>query len=174
MSTALAQTPYQKETMTVGLLDEQEVTAVRMPRARFTTIFERTLEDRFDYDPEIVVALRKELLPVVETMPRFPLGSWVDTERGCGCVVGEYLIASGEQSRKQFVEMAGELGLILTVDARLSKHPYGTELRAIGLAIDDAISEELDAAGILDRHGDLIKDRAHNAVESVEIEDVAA
>jgi hypothetical protein len=174
MSTALANEPYEQTYVRVGLLGTRfEVPAVRMPRERFLAIVKRTLQNEFDDTPELYAALREELLPVARQMPRFPLQTWVSDTRGCGCVVGEYLIAHGEQSRRELADDTRRLGQSMTVDRLLNCHPLGNSLRLFGIAIDTAIVRELDTAGLIDENGDKIDNRACNVIESVEIIDDA-
>lgn len=137
---------YEIEMLTVGVLQQQTIPSVRMSRERFMEIVERELEDIDDLLPETKAELRE----TAQTMPRFPIGSWQDPERGCGCVVGEYLIASSELSR---LELAQNLDLVnywkarenvcTLLDAR--EDAYG--LRKFGIEIDGALRDEIVPAG---------------------------
>lgn len=88
---------YVIEKATIGHLKQVEVSVVRMPRERFLEIVDGLLNES---DP----GLREELRPVAESMSSYPLGEWINEERGCGCVVGEYLVASSEMGRAGLVD----------------------------------------------------------------------
>jgi hypothetical protein len=138
---------YETKLRTVGILKPQEVVSVDMPRARFMEIVEATLAD--------FAPLTDELLPVAATMPRFPMSEWQHTERGCGCVVGEYLIATSELSRAELAnnEIAknawcdecydDEMPDFVTVDSLLNKRPDSSMLFKFGCEIDHALRSEI-------------------------------
>lgn len=98
-------------------------------------------------NPELTAAIR----PVAETMPRFPMGTWINEHRGCGCIVGEYLIAKKQIDRAKFIEdlilntpvMASEEGAIHETWPRINTmildDPLGTELMAFGNDIDERL-----------------------------------
>lgn len=93
---------------TVGYLEKTRIKMVSMPRADFVAAVEECIEDwtRFG-DGESAALLRRELLPVAATMERFPFGQWIATSRGCGCLVGEYLIAQPEMDRAMMRDNVG-------------------------------------------------------------------
>lgn len=131
---------YVIERATIGHLRQEEVDVVRMPRARFLEIVDGLLAD-----PEFS-GLREELRPIAETMPSFPLSDWIDKDRGCGCVVGEYLVARSELDRAQLAQLAGQRASF-KIDALLAENPQGMELEDFGYAIDDGIKDEIDPEG---------------------------
>lgn len=126
---------YTVERMVLGELAREEVTAVRMPRARFMEVVESVLEDYPD--------LRDELLPVAQSMPRFPMGTWINATRGCGCVVGEYLIAASELDRAGIVREYPEHWGGVDIDALLCQRPNGKRLLGFGNSLDGALGRIL-------------------------------
>lgn len=165
-------TPYKIEEIEVGILETQKVRSVEMSRERFVEIVEQTLDDG-EYSDDV----RDELMPVATTMPRFPFSAWINPKRGCGCVIGEYLVATSEIDR---YNLAIEFDIpmhrqINTVDSLLRKNPLGEELQRFGGDIDDAMKKEIFRAGLVDMDGGEA-DMAHAEetdmfVESVEIVD---
>lgn len=126
---------YVVETMVLGELAQEEVTAVRMLRARFMEVVEGELEDYPD--------LRDELLPVAQSMPRFPMATWIDERRGCGCVVGEYLIATSELDRAGVTRRLEVSG----ISALLDELENGRRLIDFGERVDDALRNEIGTRG---------------------------
>lgn len=127
---------YEVETLNIGILKQMPVRSVRMPRDRFVALVERTLTDRGYSD-----AVRDEVMPVAGQMPRFPLGMWLDEDRGCGCVIGEYLVATGEIARAELVRRINDNDA--TVRVLLRDNPNGPALEDFGYAIDDAVKNEV-------------------------------
>lgn len=77
----------------LGMIGTQEsVTVAEMPRSTFIELV-RGAVARMD-DGEHGDDILTEVMPVAETMESFPLSTWINPARGCGCVIGEYLIAS--------------------------------------------------------------------------------
>jgi hypothetical protein len=137
---------YPVEIKMVGFLTQEEVKSTNMPRARFLELVEEGIQQLADADwpAEDIEALRSEITPVVQTMPRFPLGTWMHSVRGCGCVVGEYIVATSELER---AEINKELQVGLTsVSALLRENPNAGILEAYGYLIDELIADEVGAS----------------------------
>lgn len=120
---------YVIERAMIGHLRQEEIDVVRMPRARFLAIVDGLLDE--DY-PE----LRDKLWPVAEAMPSFPLGEWINQTRGCGCLVGEYLIATSELDR---VTVAGGPSVVDLI----AEDPQGSWLIEFGEEIDRRLKDEV-------------------------------
>lgn len=127
---------YEVETLNIGILNQMPVRSVRMPREQFVALVEHTLTDRGYSD-----AVRDEVMPVARQMPRFPLGSWLDRDRGCGCVVGEYLVATGEIARAELARRINDDDS--TVRVLLRDNPDGPALEDFGYSIDAAVKNEV-------------------------------
>jgi hypothetical protein len=127
---------YVVETLVLGELTQEEVTAVRMPRARFMEVVEGVLESFPD--------LRDELLPVAQSMPRFPMNTWVDPTRGCGCVVGEYLVATSEMDRAALARESSRGEAQERIREMLFANPNGSELIQFGSDVDERLRDELE------------------------------
>lgn len=89
----------------VGVLKQESVLAVRMPRAQFLEAVDHVLDEMmvsagFWYEVSDVEEVRALIRPVAARIERFPLSAWVAESRGCGCLVGEYLIAHDLLSRE--------------------------------------------------------------------------
>lgn len=81
---------YREAIVDVGHLEKQRIKAVFMPRRDFLDIVQATLDDaRYaDYSP-----IADKVLKTAQTMERFLFGAWLHKTRGCGCLVGEMLVA---------------------------------------------------------------------------------
>lgn len=163
-------TPYKIEEIEVGILETQMIRSVKMSRARFVEIVERTLEA---YSQEV----HDELMPVAKTMPRFPFSAWINPERGCGCVVGEYLVATSEINRYNLAIQFDNVDTYSTVSRMLRNNPIGSELMDFGSAIDIALAKELQINGLIDTNRDEVNlededvddDEVTDYVDSIEI-----
>lgn len=78
---------YKTEMRTVGPLAPKLVEVAIMPRNDFMAYVEETIE-KVDLPP----APAAEIRGIARSMSTFPRTMWM-TRRGCGCVIGEYLIA---------------------------------------------------------------------------------
>jgi hypothetical protein len=133
---------YDVKTIPVTRIEGREPVPVRsvlMPRADFLALVEDEI-DTGPYAGDARDGLRRELLPVAKSMPRFPLGTWLDEERGCGCVVGEYLVARQEiddfNARVVVADAVGDNGQLTTVRNLLRENPLGDALFEFGNRID--------------------------------------
>lgn len=146
---------YEVKARKVGILEQEVVLSVDMPRKRFIQLVMDVLglfEQRYGRDQAAL--LKEELLPVARQMPRFPMGIWVHPTRGCGCVVGEFLVATAELERAVLIESCLDTGgyhPIVSVDRLLSQRPDGSLLRDFGFEIDREMRDELERGG-LDRY----------------------
>ena len=113
----------------VGILRRRKVRSVLMPREDFVAVVAKELRK-----PGYPEAIREDILATAETMPRFPFGTWINTDRGCGCVIGEYLIASAEVERSVLLKDVDDAWQ--TVQELLEDNPHKTELLAFGNEID--------------------------------------
>jgi hypothetical protein len=162
---------YKVEKIDVGFLEVEKVRSVKMPRARFVEIVEETLDDG-----NYTTVVRDELMPVAQTMLRFPIGSWIDPNRGCGCVVGEWLVATSELKRAAVAQMfeGSRHDQLASVEHLLAENPHGAELQNFGGDIDVAISREIVSRGVEDDDMDtswIDEDSVNTYVDSVEIVD---
>lgn len=135
--------PYEIEEIEVGILEMEKVSSVRMSRERFVALVEELLESG-----EYGDSVRDKLIPVADTMPRFPFGAWITPERGCGCVVGEYLVATSEIDRFNLSRMLRQGNQMETVQMLLENNPDGEELQRFGGDIDDKLKRELFNYGL--------------------------
>lgn len=122
---------------------------------------------------ELEGRLLDELLPVAETMDRFPLGQWIAPDRGCGCLVGEYLVAdrvliehaAHQEIRARFArfdrqpgdedDLPDENEDRLDVESTLRRtHPdIGRSLVEVGYRIDRRVRAHLLEEGVdVDHH----------------------
>lgn len=135
--------PYEIEEIEIGILVKEQVPSVRMSRERFVELVEELLESG-----EYGDSVRDKLIPVADTMPRFPFGAWITPERGCGCVVGEYLVATSEIDRFNLSRMLRQGNQMETVQMLLESNPDGEELQRFGGDIDDKLKRELFKRGL--------------------------
>lgn len=138
---------YEMEEVEVGAVERETVKAVRMSRQTFLSEVADTFErGYYDSGPGEWVAyseeVRDKLVPIAETMPVFPLGSWVAPGRGCGCVVGEYLIAADLIDREDAATSAGRMRHA-DVEALLAEQEDGKALIEFGTRIDEALHKRI-------------------------------
>lgn len=160
--------PYRVEEIEVGMLAQETVRSVKMPRERFLEIVEKTLL-KGGYE-----SIREDMMKTASAMPRFPLSMWLNPERGCGCVVGEYLVAKSELDRAAYIASNTHDGSIVMIDELLEENPLEEELVTFGNAIDRAIARELMNVGIIDNNVNCYISASYNVpdyVDSVEIVD---
>lgn len=81
-------TPYRQAKVTVGHLEEQTISAVFMPRGDFLDVVQDTLDSDEKYLP-----IAGKVLETAWSVQRFPMGAWIHETRGCGCLIGEMLVA---------------------------------------------------------------------------------
>jgi hypothetical protein len=94
---------------TIGKVAPAEVDVVFMPRERFMQVVRDTFDDVQSSNgetpsEEAMNQLEAVVIPVAEEMEVFPFGAWVNGQRGCGCIVGEALVARGIIDRRLWVE----------------------------------------------------------------------
>lgn len=136
---------YEVETVRLDgpLGSEEDALVVRMPRARFLEFVERAAESAmFRVDGRDV---RERLLATAQTIERFPVNAWIHPLRGCGCVVGEFLVAEGVV-RREMCDMW--LMSNAQVTLRLGDAGYGRvahEVVSFGISLDNLIRDEIDS-----------------------------
>jgi hypothetical protein len=130
---------YTTATITMGILNQQEVSVAYVPRSDFLKVVQHALTCHPVSD-----ANQERLLDTARTMPSFPLGQWVHETRGCGCLVGEYLIAANHMSR---AELTQRLGTARSTDiAEILREADSDDfdmLEAIGLFVDTGVAHLL-------------------------------
>lgn len=129
---------------------ESDVSVVHMSREEFLDNVRIVVEHGgpphfgINPDPAKFVDVADELLQTAADMPRFPLGTWMHAQRGCGCVVGEYLIAREIIGREELA--TGEA----SVSALLDDLPNGGALYQFGSDIDEHLGNVIRRAGTRD------------------------
>jgi hypothetical protein len=96
--------------VTVGTVKKELVSGYTVTREEFKSAVEETFRalhtEPWHAIPEDVLAKVREIItPTVEGVDRFPLGTWMDTERGCGCIIGEALVANDVINRHLLMAM---------------------------------------------------------------------
>lgn len=127
---------YLTKVVTLGYLVPETVQAVLMPRGDFLGIVEDVLDSNEQY-----IDIRPEMVKTASTMDRFPLGQWVNARRGCGCIVGEYLVAADIIQR----EDAAMLDIVEELTAAFPN--TATALFRFGNKIDEAVRDHLVVSG---------------------------
>lgn len=138
---------YPARRMELGILEREDVLAAIMPRADFLDEVDQLLRDNYD---EVHPSVRERIWPVAQTMERFPMGTWINPTRGCGCLLGEYLVAADLIQRQGFaqdliddVEYAHEKLCDLVFEL-----PNGNALWEFGNEIDSRLNMRLCANGV--------------------------
>jgi hypothetical protein len=122
----MAEVTVQREVL--GYLKQEEVRAVHVPREWFVGVVNKTIDRRPEYEP-----IRDLMVETAKRVERFPFFTWVDPVRGCGCLVGEYLIAHDILSREE-----------AALQAKVSVLTYENPDAAAALGVEALdVSEEL-------------------------------
>ena len=82
---------YEWAELDVGLLKLMPTKVIVIPRSPYVQIVENLLEGR-----HLPTTVRANLIKTARTADRFALGEWIQGTRGCGCLIGEYLVATHE------------------------------------------------------------------------------
>jgi hypothetical protein len=86
---------HEFKTVTVGTVKPEIVSGYTITRAQFKEAVEETFDTMAETDHEEQAdAVRAIIESTVGAVDRFPLGTWMDVDRGCGCIVGEALVAT--------------------------------------------------------------------------------
>lgn len=86
-------TPYSFEEQEIGWLTPQKVLVAYMPREDFIELVDEAIQHVSDRIPVYTNRLHELVDPVAKSMERFAVSAWFSPTRGCGCLVGEALIA---------------------------------------------------------------------------------
>lgn len=129
---------YPRTVQRIGKLVQEDIVVVHMSRARFLELIDKTLDLNSAFGPERqpFAALRSKIWPVAEQMTTFPFLSWVNY-RGCGCLVGEYLIAADLLDRKEYA------GRNIEIHRMLPELDDGDRLRNFGVRLDRLLQKEI-------------------------------
>lgn len=147
--------PGDTRTVLMGFLEPELVQVLAVSREDFMAVVEKTLgfmaeiayqdEDNVwrtkmvSYDP-----IRERMLAQAEKMDRFPLSSWMEPNRGCGCLVGEYLVANhtfGEYNRQYIANYQGEAQSIPDLLRQVESERDAELLIKFGSDIDEALKQ---------------------------------
>lgn len=145
--------PYTIETRTIGWVHEKSVLVGYIPRDDWMTLVkdgtDTTVRVCFDKDDDIhdIRRFEKMMADTARKISRFLVGDWIDDERGCGCLVGECLIAHDMLTREEFVT-AAEDDDKLTIDVETFietnyDEKMGLALRSMGLRIDSMMERHM-------------------------------
>lgn len=130
---------YGVEMATVkGPLATQLCAVARMSRERFMLLVEQELAFAGLGRPD-GSGTRERLLAVAQSITNFPLQWWVHPQRGCGCVVGEYVV--------QFEGLDRTESCGTTADDVAMRAMFGGPIVDFGIALARAIERELQEAG---------------------------
>lgn len=95
----------------MGHIDRESVVTAEMPRDIFLGFVKKSCYEAAkdpdlteDEEAELERKLIEKLMPVATTMDHFPLSTWINERRGCGCLIGEYLVASRQLERTTLAE----------------------------------------------------------------------
>lgn len=116
--------------VTTGNLKEEKVAGITITRSEFVACVDAVTDD-----PEIIDLIAGTLA----TIDRFPIGSWM-TDRGCGCIVGEMVVAADLIKREAAVGNLNEYGVR---DLLVAEHGegLGNALVTFGERIDSRVCE---------------------------------
>ena len=142
-------TPYPHKDIMVGHFEGQyRVDAIFMPRNIWLQMVESVLDGNIssffsvENDPyKDYSSIREEMMDTASTMRHYPVGSWLVEGRGCGCVVGEHLIAMDVIERHEDVD---DFSVIRELDQMGDR---GRVLKSFGNAIDQALRTHLMKCG---------------------------
>jgi hypothetical protein len=95
--------PYSTAVIPIGILNVVETPVAYMPRRDYLALVDEAIRYAARATHADAAALRDRLLPTARTMDRFALDDWISMDRGCGCLVGEYLVAADVLDRGDFL-----------------------------------------------------------------------
>jgi hypothetical protein len=149
---------HQWELVDVGLLKPITTSCVVITRDEYVKL----VEDALDEHPCLPESVVSELLTTAHTADRFAIGDWVQSERGCGCLIGEYLVARAEIAEhndalagRRFMAANSET---TSIEERLFDNhgvAIGAALMDLGYRMDHNVREYLshNVAGPTPTHG---------------------
>jgi hypothetical protein len=138
MGNTLPELPeYEVRDEVAGFLTKEEIQVVVMPRADFVKVVEDTLDDPLN--EEEYAPIKDRMMKTARRIKRFALGTYIDSTRGCGCLVGEYLVAAHVINRKRVATRE------MSVTQALLVLPHGSLLSEFGELIDEVFVEFLKA-----------------------------
>jgi hypothetical protein len=108
---------YRQDVVDVGYLQEERMDAIFMPRKDFLEVVQATLDNQESYS-----LIADKVLKTAETIERFPFGAWLHETRGCGCLIGEMLVADEvieEFNRRNQTDIPVDDELVLDVRRKL-------------------------------------------------------
>lgn len=134
---------YPISTETLGILVKERVLTITIPRAEFLGAAHRALGE---VGLEEVDEVRSIVWPIALSVPQFPLNEWIDATRGCGCLVGESLVAAG-LDRAKLANMFGNGTADIT---GLAEDTFGVSagrgMFLFGVAVDREVRNVLDGS----------------------------
>jgi hypothetical protein len=126
----------------LGYLDVEEVAAFHMPRERYLELVDQAVaKARLQHDLDVGPLVAD----TAATQHHFPISEWIDEKRGCGCLIGEYLIASNIVARSDWAADIAR-GDFPHVEELLSREHSAVEtlvLKEVGFEIDHLLRAEL-------------------------------
>lgn len=141
----MTELPYPPSIAKLGHLQEEEVVTLPMTRAEFCKIVEQVITETMPAavppSPEVVEQVRE----TAKTIERFPFSEWVDEIRGCGCLVGETLIAGDMDLRRKLAADEGHNGYDDLMDMVHAADPSGW-LHGFGATIDRRLADHVATA----------------------------
>lgn len=150
-------TTYPASVQTLGHLKQADVMAITMPRSIFLRLVGEALDQYRDnpahWGSDLPAQLEAIVMPTARTMERFPLGTWISQERGCGCIVGEALVAAQQLEELQ-APISGTEARQIMVDryevvsvSTLLEEAFGVDMRDIlysfGIEIDSVVTRHM-------------------------------
>jgi hypothetical protein len=126
---------YPVQTVEVGHTQRYPLHCVVMPRSEFVDIVQEAIEVA---ESQHDVTLPDDLLETAKTMESFPLDAWIVKTRGCGCVVGEYLIAHDALQRDDGV------GQVFTYFRDRARDSKLAALWDVGVRVDGDVSRAVN------------------------------
>ena len=116
-----------------GILKREKVLAVGISREDFLKVVDAEIDGRED--------VKEIIRPIAEKMSRFPLDTWVDEDRGCGCLVGEALIAFPNFDRESVAKLANGIETVENLLLKNVEPNMAETLINFGTEIDYRVSE---------------------------------
>lgn len=138
--------PYTTTWQTFGIVNVEDVRVAFMPRMRFLELVDDCIKwyaDEYNAHGD-AIALLPGLREVALEMLTFPLGRWIHEDRGCGCVVGEYLVA------REIIRSRDRTEQIPVDDLIEMQYPGapGHLLTEFGMRIDRLVKDDLRTHGV--------------------------
>jgi hypothetical protein len=148
-------------TEVVGIVEQQQVRVVHMERETFLELVEGLIttgedENHHHRGVEFYAPIADDMRASARAMIWFPLGDWIAVDRGCGCLVGEYLVAQDIIDRQALAAKGSRSMIHASVQDSVCALDHGHDLIQFGAVIDRKVKGWIEAHDINSHEVDVV------------------